>query len=60
MTNLQILEKNFNSGMIGVKMKLTTFNKFRLTYPTLLSVILKSMEDVERNANASNLEKLKK
>ena len=60
MTNLQILEKNFNNGMNGTMEELTTFKEFRLTYTTLLNVILKSMEEVERNANASNLEKLKK
>lgn len=60
MTNLEILENNFNNGMDGVLMKITTFKEFTLTYPTLLKIILKSMDEVERNANARNLDHLKK
>lgn len=60
MTNLQILEKNFSNGMRSVTMGITTFKEFRISNPDLVSVILKSMEDVERNTNARNLEKLKK
>lgn len=58
MTHIQILEQNFNSGMKGVKYG-HTFEKFKMSHPSLLKVILESMQTVENNTNANNLKNLR-
>lgn len=42
---ITILERNYNSGMKG-----GSFKEFVETYPTLFSVIIKSMQDVENGS----------
>jgi hypothetical protein len=54
MKHIEILEKNFNNGMKGVRYG-ATFDKFKRTHPSLLKVILDSMADIERTTNANNL-----
>ena len=42
-----ILIRNFNEGMLGVRLKKLTYQQWKKDYPSLYKVIIKSMRDAQ-------------